>query len=405
MFFYHVPDPDEAMLIAGGRAGGGSAGGGGAPFRVVTGRGAWVVPGLRHVSYLSLAMQESEVTEQCVTKQGIALRVQAVCAFKVGPETEAIVNAAQRFLSDQDSMSTLTGRIFAGHLRSIIGAMTVEEIITQRQALASQVLEASKEEMGKLGLLVDSFQISSVDDMGSGYIAAMAAPHNAAIQRAANIAQAEADQESAKAQQESERKQAEYQRDTTLLKAKTKGEETKAEAEAAQAGPLAEAEAQKAVTQSQTDLAQEQAKLRQQQLQSEVVKPAEAQAQKTKIEAVADADATKVRAEAAASNDRVSLDLRLIEQLPEIVERASKGLANANITMLDGADGLAEVTASLVSQGRALFEAARGRSFVASVNGSPETKQAAVPAPEIAPADPTDESGSPGDGDGPQPAG
>jgi flotillin len=365
MFFYHVPDPDEAMLIAGAKPGSDNA-----PFKVVTGRGAWVVPGLRRVSFLSLSMQESEVTEQCVTKQGITLRVQAVCAFKVGPETDAIVNAAQRFLSDQDSMATLTGRIFAGHLRSIIGAMTVEEIITQRQALASQVLEASKEEMGKLGLLVDSFQISSVDDMGSGYVTAMAAPHNAAIQRAANIAQAEADQESAKAQQESERKQAEYQRDTTLLKAKTKGEETKAEAEAAQAGPLAEAEAQKGVTESQTELAQNKADLRQQQLQSEVVKPAEAQAQKTKIEAEADAEATRVRAEAAASNDRVSLDLRLIEQLPEIVERASKGLANANITMLDGADGLARVTASMISQGRALFDTARSNSLDASRNGA-----------------------------------
>jgi flotillin len=376
MLFYHVPDPDEAMLIAGGKAGSDNA-----PFKVVTGRGAWVFPGLRHVSFMSLSMQESEVTEQCVTKQGITLRVQAVCAFKVGPETDAIVNATQRFLSDQSSMGTLTGRIFAGHLRSIIGAMTVEEIITQRQALASQVLEASKEEMGKLGLLVDSFQISSVDDMGSGYIAAMAAPHTAAIQRAANIAQAEADQESAKAQQESERKQAEYQRDTTVLKATTKGEETKAEAEAAQAGPLAEAEAQKAVTRSQTELAQNKADLRQQQLQSEVVKPAEAQAEKTKIEAEADADATRVRAQAAASNDRVSLDIRLIEQLPEIVERASKGLANANITMLDGSDGLARVTASLISQGRVLFDAARGNSLDPSRNGS-----AAGPA-EVAPAE------------------
>jgi flotillin len=376
MFFYHVPDPDEAMLIAGGKAGSDDT-----PFKVVTGRGAWVVPGLRHVSFMSLSMQEAEVTEQCVTRQGITLSVQAVCAFKVGPETEAIVNAAQRFLSDQDSMAALTGRIFAGHLRSIIGAMTVEEIITQRQALATRVLEASKEEMGKLGLLVDAFQISSVDDMGSGYIAAMAAPHNAAIQRAANIAQAEADQESAKAQQESERKRAEYARDTSLLKARTKGEETKAEAEAAQSGPLAEAEAQKAVTKSQTQLAQDKAELRQQQLRSEVVKPAEAQAQKTKIEAEAEAEATRVRAEAAASNDRVSLDVRLIEQLPEIVERAGKGLANANITMLDGADGLARVSASLISQGRALFEAARTSSFDPAHNGSPGAARQDVPAP------------------------
>lgn len=196
-----------------------------------------------------------------------------------------------------------------------------------------------------------------------------------------------ADQESAQAQQESQRKQAEYQRDTIVLKAKTKGEEAKAEAEAAQAGPLAEAEAQKAVTKSQTELARSKADLRQQQLQSEVVKPAEAQAEKTKIEAAAEADATLVRAEAAASNERVSLDVRLIKQLPEIVERASKGLANANITMIDGADGLARASASLIAQGRALFEAARGSSFDAPANGSkPQATAAASGAmPPVAP--------------------
>jgi flotillin len=113
-----------------------------------------------------------------------------VIAFKVGNDEESIVNAGQRFLSDQDQMSVLTGRIFAGHLRSIIGSMTVEEIVTERQKLASEVLDGSKAEMAKIGLIVDSLQIQSIDDMGAGYIAAMAAPNNAAIQRQAKIAQA-----------------------------------------------------------------------------------------------------------------------------------------------------------------------------------------------------------------------
>ncbi|HEX9064973.1 MAG TPA: flotillin family protein, partial [Streptosporangiaceae bacterium] len=136
MLGYRVPRPDEAMLISGGKYGKD-----GAPFRVVTGHGALVLPFVRKANFLTLAMCESEVSEQCVTRQGIALNVRAVIAFKVGNDEESIVNAGQRFLSDQDQMSTLTGRIFAGHLRSIIGSMTVEEIVTERQKLATEVLD------------------------------------------------------------------------------------------------------------------------------------------------------------------------------------------------------------------------------------------------------------------------
>src|ERR1700712_2646997 len=123
MFGYHVPAPDEAMLISGGRSKGDEA-----PFRVVTGRGSYVFPLFRKVRFITLSMSESEVEENCVTKQGIALRVKAVIAFKVGNDTEPIVNASRRFLSDQSQRAVLTGRIFSGHLRSIIGSMTVEEI-------------------------------------------------------------------------------------------------------------------------------------------------------------------------------------------------------------------------------------------------------------------------------------
>src|SRR6202008_5184610 len=111
MFGYRVPTPDEAMLISGGRAGRN-----GAPFRVVTGHGAFILPVFRKVRFLTLAMCEAEVAEKCVTQQGITLNVRSVIAFKVGNDTESIISAAQRFLSDQDQMAVLTGRVFAGHL-------------------------------------------------------------------------------------------------------------------------------------------------------------------------------------------------------------------------------------------------------------------------------------------------
>jgi flotillin len=354
MFGYRVPAPDEAMLVSGGKYGIQ-----GAPFRVVIGHGGFVMPMFRKVRYLTLSMQEAEVAETCVTKQGISLNVRSVIAFKVGNDEESIVNAGQRFLSDQDQMSVLTGRIFAGHLRSIIGSMTVEEIVTERQKLATEVLDGSKSEMAKIGLIVDSLQIQSIDDMGAGYIAAMAAPNNAAIQRQAKIAQAQADQAAAEAQQASVRKQAEFARETSVVQAQYKAEVDKAQAEAAQAGPLAQASAQRAVIAAQAELAQQQAQLRQQQLLSEVVKPAEAEAERVRILALADAERTRIQAEAAASNNRVALDQLLIGQLPQIVKEAAGGLAGANVSVLNGADGLGEIAAGLVSQGLTILDSVR----------------------------------------------
>src|SRR5437667_1331494 len=334
MFGYKVPAPDEAMLISGGKNTIET------PFRVIIGHGAFVMPFFRKVRFLTLAMCEAEVEETCVTQQGISLNVRAVIAFKVGNDGESIVNAGQRFLSDQNQMSVLTGRIFAGHLRSIIGSMTVEELVTERQKLATEVLDGSKAEMARIGLIVDSLQIQSIDDMGAGYIAAMAAPNNAAIQRQAKIAQAAADQAAAEAQQASQRKQAEFARETSVVQAQYKAEVDKAQAEAAQAGPLAQANAQRAVIAAQADLAQEQAQLRQQQLLSEVVKPAEAEAERIRILALADAERTRIQAEAAASNNRVALDQLLINQLPLIVKEAAAGLAGAHVSLPNGPDGL-----------------------------------------------------------------
>jgi uncharacterized membrane protein YqiK len=381
MFFYHVPRPDEAMLISGGKRAAES------PFRVITGHGSFVLPFFRKVQFLTLSMFESEVSEPCVTRQGIALNVTAVIAAKVGNDAESIVNAGQRFLSDQNQMSVLTGRIFAGHLRSIIGSMTVEEIITERQKLATEVLDGSKDEMAKMGLIVDALQIQSIDDMKLGYIAAMAAPHNAAIQQQAQIAQAAADQKAAEARQQSLRKQAEYERDTAVTTAGYTAETQAAQSKAAQAGPLAQAEAQREVIDAQTDLARRQAELRQQQLAAEVVKPAEAEAERIRILARADAERTEIQAAAAASNNRVALDQLLIQQLPQIVEKAASGLATANVTVLNGSDGLSEIVSGLVGQGMAIFDTIRGnigapnsdddsqpRRLPASPNGTPSAR-------------------------------
>src|SRR6202046_2592772 len=171
MFFWHVPAPDEALLISGSKHKDGAT-----QFRIVTGHGALVVPIKQKARLLSLALREAELLEECVTRQGIPLRVRAVAVFKVGDDSVSIANAARRFLAEQDRMEELCGRIFAGHLRSIVGGLTIEQIIRERDRVAQEIKDGSHTEMEKLGLVVDSLQIQEVED-ATGYISNLAAPH------------------------------------------------------------------------------------------------------------------------------------------------------------------------------------------------------------------------------------
>ncbi|GID95814.1 flotillin family protein [Amorphoplanes digitatis] len=355
MFGYRVPAPNEALLISGRKQRGHDA----LPFKIVTGHGVFVMPIFSKATRLTLAMQEAEVIEDCYTQQGLTLAVQAVIAFKVGDDHESIAAAARRFQGDQSQMSTLVGRIFSGHLRSIIGSMTVEAIIREQQTLADAIVDASKTEMARIGLAVDSLQISSIDDKGVGYIRALAAPHQARVNQEAKVAQAAADQASAMAQQESMRHQAEYARQTAIAQAEYQAEIDQAQQTAAQAGPLAAARAQQDVLVERSIVAQKNAELRQAELIAEVVRPAEAEAERIRTLARAQADATKLSAEAAAAQDRIALDQLLIQQLPEMLRAAAQGLQGANVTVLDGAEGLNSAVASLAAQGLTMLETIR----------------------------------------------
>jgi uncharacterized membrane protein YqiK len=354
VFGYRVPAPNEALLISGRKQRGDRL-----QFKIVTGHGSFVMPVFSRATRLSLAMQEATVFEDCFTQQGLTLAVHAVIAFKVGDDPESIAAAARRFQGDQAHMATLVGRIFSGHLRSIIGSMTVESIIREQQTLAEAILDASTAEMARIGLAVDSLQISSIDDKGSGYIRALAAPHQARVNQDAKVAQAAADQTSAMAQQESVRAQNAFARETAVSQARYQAEIDEAQQIAAQAGPLAAARAQQAVLAERAQVAMRNAELREAELIAEVVKPAQAEADRIVRLAKAQADATKLSAEAAAAEGRIALDQAVIAQLPDMLRAAAEGLQGANLTVLDGADGLTGVVASLAGQGMALLDSVR----------------------------------------------
>ena len=236
-----------------------------------------MIPVKQKARVLSLALREAEIVEDCVTNQGIRLNVRAVAAFKVGDDPASIANAARRFLSEQDRMEELVGRVFAGHLRSIIGGLTVEQIIRERDRVAQEIKDGSHAEMEKLGIVVDALEIQEIED-ATGYINNLAAPHAAAVASQARIAEAKADQEATEREQEAAALKAQYERDTAIKQAGFLAETEQAKARAAQAGPLAEAQASQEVIEQQTALAQRQAELAAQRLEAEVRRPADAEA-------------------------------------------------------------------------------------------------------------------------------
>lgn len=374
MFFWHVPAPNEALLISGSKRQTQDT-----QFRIVTGHGSFVVPIKQKARILSLALLEAEIKEDCVTNQGIRLNIQAVAVFKVGDDFVSIANAARRFLSEQSRMEELIGRIFAGHLRSIVGALTVEELIRERDRVAQEVKDGSHAEMEKLGIVVDAVQIQEIAD-ATGYISNLAAPHAAAVASQARIAAARADQEAAEREQQAVALKAEYERDTEIKRAGFLAETDRARAQSAQAGPLAQAQAAQQVIEQQTALAQRQAELAAQRLEAEVRRPADAEAYRRTTLATADATAVRAQAEGAAYAERVLAQAQaeansaraasleggnqeliaanhLVEVLPALVEAAARGIAQSNLTIVNGAEGVSEMVTGIVGQGLSILEA------------------------------------------------
>jgi uncharacterized membrane protein YqiK len=214
----------------------------------------------------------------------------------------------------------MTRNIFAGHLRSIVGAMKVVDIHRNRDALAEEILKQSQFEMRKLGLTVDSLQIEHFDDAGSGYLDNLAAPHLAEAAKEAAIAAARADQESAQARQEAERKKNDQIRETQLKQAAIKAEVDKANAEANAAGQLAEADVERQVLERRQAVADTNAALRERELIAEQIKPAEAQARRVRIEA----DAQTSAAEAAAKRAGFEADAAATREVKQAQAAASK---------------------------------------------------------------------------------
>jgi len=263
---YRKAGPHEALVVYGFRG-----------TRVVKGHGTVIFPMIENCRELSLELMSFDVAPQqdLYTKQGVAVTVEAVAQIKVKSDTESVLTASEQFLTKTDQeREGLIRLVMEGHLRGIIGQLTVEEIVKQPEMVADRMRSTCADDMNKMGLEVISFTIKEVRDKNE-YITNMGRPDIARIKRDADVAAAEADRDTAI-------KRALAQRESAVAKAQADQERVAAEtaSQARQAEAQRDLEVKKAQytelvkrQQAQADKAYEiQANVMQQQVTAEAVK-------------------------------------------------------------------------------------------------------------------------------------
>lgn len=367
---YRIAEPDEAIIVTGrkGRTYVDAQGNEVTDLsgqKVVTGGGIFVMPFVQKHFRMSLRSRRLLFNTTAQTRNGITIHAQAVAVIKVGGSEEMIRHAAQRFLSQQEEIESSTQEVLSGSLRGIIGSLTVLEIIHDRKALADAVLQAAEDALSKQGLVVDTLQIQEINDT-QNYIANLGVPESAAVQRAAAIANTEAQKAAEQASIEAKKQILEANRVLQLQEAAVQAETDKALAQANAAKPLEDAVQRQAIVAQEEITAQREAELKEQTLNAEVRKVADAEAYRIRITAEANAVAKSTEANA----DRAAREARAEAQKAEGVAEASVTEARGNAQRTSRiaaaeaqkAEGEAEAVA-VAAKGRAEAEAisARGR--------------------------------------------
>jgi flotillin len=224
---YRKAGPHEALIVYGFRG-----------IRVVQGHGTIIFPMIENCRDLSLELMSFDVAPQqdLYTKQGVAVTVEAVAQIKVKSDRESILTAAEQFLTKSDQeREGLIRLVMEGHLRGIIGQLTVEEIVKQPEMVGDRMRATCADDMNKMGLEVISFTIKEVRDKNE-YISNMGKPDVARIKRDADVATAEAE------------------RDTAIKRALAQREAAVAKAQADQERVLAETLSQAKQAEAQRDL-------------------------------------------------------------------------------------------------------------------------------------------------------
>ena len=390
---YKTANPSEALVVVGRK--------GGRPVlnpetgessmdlsgqRVVMGGGVFVKPFVEQAYALSLASRSIRVQIRgAVSQQGIRLNLDAVAIVKVGGAEASVRAAAQRFLHQQDEIEAFTQEVLAGSLRSIVGTLTVDEIIRDRAAFARQVADESVSSLNNQGLVLDTFQIQDVSD-DSNYLRDLGRPEAAAAARNAAIAEADAQRESSQREAQAQQLVAEAERDLALRRATFRADTDRAQAEAQAAGSLAKAAQDQEVLTVQERVAQRQATLTETQLDTDVRKPADAARYKTEQEAQARRSAVQYEAEGRAASSvadaKAAAERTRLTADAEAQRLSISAESEARAVRLAAEAELARRTAQadarrLEGEAEAAAEEARGRAQAASAEAKGRAEAAA----------------------------
>ncbi|HEU5125446.1 MAG TPA: SPFH domain-containing protein [Verrucomicrobiae bacterium] len=354
---HRIMDPDGSMREVG--------------FRIVKGGGVFVWPVYEKVDVLSLELLTIDVqTPEVYTSKGVPVKVDGVAQIKVKGDDISIATASEQFLSKStDEIKNVAMQTLEGHLRAILGTMTVEEIYQNRDAFASKVQEVAAGDMANMGLGIVSFTIRDIRD-AQGYLEALGKPRIAQVKRDAQIAQAEADRDAmikssqatqagqeakfaadakiAESQRDYQMKVADYQASVNLKKAEA---DLAYDLQKFKTGQLVKAEEVQVniiEKQKQIELQEQEIKRKQRELEANVQKPADAE--RYKVETLANATKFQLETEAAGAASAAK----------------AKGFASADVAKATGiaeaeankARGLAEA-AVIEAQGKAQAEAMR----------------------------------------------
>jgi len=368
---YKTVSPDEAMLITGAALGKKNVllDDSGRRVKIIRGGGAFIIPVIQQRVRLSLLSHKLDVsTPEVYTVQGVPVLTDGVAVIKVGSSVEDVATAAEQYLGKPDEALRSEAReVLEGHLRAILGTLSVEDLYRNRERFAQEVQEVAARDLRKMGLQIVSFTIKDVRDR-NGYLDALGRPRIAAVRRDADIAEAEAMRDSrirkAEAEENAMRaelirdtKVAEAERDKELKVAAFKSEQDTVKAEADLAYSVQEARSQRNVVeeQMQVELVRKEREVeletleivrRERQYDSEVKKKADADrysveqaAEAEKIRQLRRAEARQFEIEAEA---KARAEGRRLDGLAAADAARAEGTADAEVIR---ARGLAEAEA------------------------------------------------------------
>ena len=362
---YRTAGPDEALIVTGSYLGSKNVhtDESGNKIKIIRGGGTFVFPVFQQAEPLSLLSSKLEVTTpEVYTEQGVPVMADGTAIIKIGSSISEIATAAEQFLGKEKHEREAEAReVLEGHLRSILGSMTVEEIYKNRDKFSQEVQRVASHDLAKMGLIIVSFTIKDVRDK-NGYLESLGKPRIAQVRRDADIATAEAEKETrikrALADQQAQQAElarateiAEAEKDNQLKVAEDRREQEMAKARADQAYELESAKAKQEVTeqemqvkiierQKQIELEEKEILRREKQYDSEVKKKADAdryaieqnaEAQKRKELAHADGEKYRIEALAKAEAEKIRLD-----GIAKADSERAKGETEAEIIRLKG---------------------------------------------------------------------